>query len=432
MVNREKAGSSRRMRAAAVLLLATAGCSTSEQPAGQTGAEHTETDAPTCEGMRQAGCVSTEGVRYFLAGKHDANTAVVVDLGGPGLAIGATTVLKDFVAALPKSLVEEHRVIALDEPWTYLPATSEACEAAAGRWLRVGRESLSTSNRSLLQAASELREECSAEFENSGWSQQHYREAVAAALRNEDVQLQGFIGASFGAARRLYLDGEIQPDWTILVDPAPPNGTLIDLLQDRTFAAQHALTTACATCTDEHLAMAALSLDVTPMPIEGRSLPVTGADLLSAIAVGAKQPPPIQHALAQALRGPDASVETLATVGQTSDAAWGRYGTHSLAPSSFAYFAEVCAAYPGAPAAEQQTSIGRALGALHSPCIDGPSSGLPDPPIADLCIVTHTGDVVAGPATQRWTAAYPHAVSHPLAPGPHGSPDLVGCWKEPT
>ena len=413
-----------------------AGCSGPEQPATPDTTSAATESGPTCEGLRQDGCAIAGGYRYFVAGNAAADSAVVIDLGGPGLALGSTALLDDFVAALPQALVEEHRFLAFEEPWAYQPDATPECADAAGDWLRASRDALSHSVEDVLLAApSSLREACGPELRRSGWSPSTYREAVAAALDDQGVPLAGFIGASFGGARRLYLDDGLAPTWTILVDPAPPGGSLAELLRDRSDAARQALVVYCPTCTDERIEAAAAALDANPVALEGRSFPVSGADLKSAIAVGAKQPPQIQQGLAAAVSGTPLTTETLRTVAQTSDAAWGRFGTDGVAPSSLAYFSEVCAAYPGDPTYEpdaSSASIASTLATLHSPCIGADAGGLPSPAVQALCIVAHTGDIIAGPATQRWLHAYPDASAHELPPGPHGSPDLTGCWKEQT
>ncbi len=391
-----------------------------------------EESGPTCGGLRQSGCAVSDGYRYYVAGNPSANSAVVIDLGGPGLALGSADVLDSFVEALPKPLLDEYRLIALEEPWTYKPNPSSACEKAAEQWLREGRATLSrTSENSLAEAASRMRQACDPELEHGGWNPMSYRAAVTSALQNEDVALDGYIGASFGSVRRLYLDEAVSPAWTILVDPAPPDGSLGNLLRDRAAAANQALADYCPGCSDHDVAAAAAALDANPVAIEGRSLPVSGADLRSAIAVGAKQPQQIQQALALATGGAEQTIDVLRVVAQTSDAAWGRFGTLSVAPSSLAYYSEVCAAYPGEAPAEPSLAIGSALSVLHSPC-KGEGSGLPAPRIEQLCIVAHKNDVIAGPATERWLGAYPDAVVHELSSGPHGSPDVVECWKEPS
>ena len=211
-----------------------------------------------------------------------------------------------------------------------------------------------------------------------------------------------------------------------LVDPAPPDGSLGNLLRDRAAAANQALADYCPGCSDHDVAAAAAALDANPVAIEGRSLPVSGADLRSAIAVGAKQPQQIQQALALATGGAEQTIDVLRVVAQTSDAAWGRFGTLSVAPSSLAYYSEVCA-LPGRSAC--RAVAGDRLGAV-GPAFTVQGRGertARAPRIEQLCIVAHKNDVIAGPATERWLGAYPDAVVHELSSGPHGSPDVVEC-----
>jgi hypothetical protein len=382
------------------------------------------------------------GVRFFVYGKPTSQRIVLLDIGGPGVNVGDTPGLNEIVGEIPASIRSSYRIVVMEEPWVVWPRRpSSPCRRASGIWLQAARDQLSQAGPSstIESAAHRLWGRCVDELEEAGWSPDSYNNALDAIEDDLGASLTGFVAVSYGAVRRLYLDVDHQPAWTLLVDPAPyphrPEG-LASMIADRAEAIAlnvvH-LCKACMTTWTDDLISTANALDDRPVAVPGRSLPVSGADVYAAVILIGRQPAAVADSLLSSLTGGGRlSGDQAALVASVSDGAFSRYGKLDLAPQALAYTDEVCRSYGGPIGQAEGNAIVHTLEVMHSTCSGRTVSAfaLTRPTgSAVRCIAVHTNDFVATTSIEGWRRAFPAADVEQLPPNIHGHLNDVPCWK---
>jgi len=424
-------------------LVATSCSRSSEDPVRGRGPRSDESSSrPSCEGVVPAGCEIAGGIRFFVYGKPTSQDIILLDLGGPGVNVGDTPGLDEVAAEVPASVRSSHRIVVMEEPWVVAqPGPSSRCRTASRGWLQAARDQVPRTHPApgASDGAHRLWRDCAEPLEDAGWSPPTYNKAIDVVEHHLGGHLSGFVGISFGAVRRLYLDVDHQPTWTLLVDPAPyphgPNG-LSSMIANRAEAIALSVIHLCETCmstwTDD-LISTATALDEKPVPAPGRSIPVSGADVYAAAILIGRQPAATAGPLLAALTGGGNLTEAeAALVASVSDGAFSRYGTIDLAPQALAYIDEVCRSYRGPVGHTGDDVIARTLEVMHSSCdgrtlsafaLQGPADS------AISCISVHANDFVATKSVDGWRAAYPSADVEQLPPNTHGYLNDVPCWK---
>lgn len=342
-------------------------------------------------------------VRYVLFEPEGSTGAtVLMDPGGPGLSSLAGTGIGQFLAT---SRMVEHldgyAFLMVEEPWVTADHT-DACRTA-------GRQHLAALRDGAEPGGLEPWRECLAPGRH-GWSPARYREVVGAIAERHELDVDGFVGASFAAARLAYLDGDTAPDWALLANPLPPGMELREVLAHQAESATAVL------------GGWADAGDVVGQQIDTRSVPVAEIDVVAAA----------YQVLGQGgFTGPAGPGS--ADVGILSDLYTGRYGDGAMSLSRLAYFEELCPYTAGAEAAGDPglpgpTATTAAFGrAYHRPCAALP--GGPDRPASwpDSTLVC----VVQAPADQVLPAERVQALAGGLgatvldAPAAAGHADLA-------
>ncbi len=377
-------------------------------------------------------------VRYSLVrgtGPSASESAVLVDFGGPGESLFSAPLLAGFIGTLPAKW-QGKTYVALEEPWV-LREAPVGCEQESARYYKDAQR---TDDFGLATSAAALGESCHLGRGNEGWNPDDYQAALAAVLAAEHIELEGFIGASFGANRRTYLRSS-QPSWTVLATPAEPPGAAKSFLTSRLnavvrpFAACRACRTGQEAVMDIARARAA-SLNVHSETVPDRAVAVTAADVGAAIFGLASRPQDYEEAAALALVPSQAGAQKLGTL---SDLVWGRYGTASISNSYLAYLDEVCPLYTNWSRALDHLGVNPAeqfLRRYHLPCVDierrSTAANLrlaePETFSQPVCMVGSKADFVTGvEAAEAWQRFSPRSTYVIDIKGRHGSPDLSSC-----
>ena len=367
------------------------------------------TDAPasdksqptrTCVLQRQIGECRTivlgsgATVRYALLRTVPATAATVtVDMGGPGLSLFGDHWPAGIRQAMPASMSGDNLLL-LEEPWVTRPYEGPCRDSARAYFTAV--HSAQTPDARTVGTACGL----DARGSGWGWSPALYDEALRTIGTDENISLEGFLGTSFGAQRLLYMSK--QPQWTVLISPAPKSVDAGAYLGARHDAALSGLTARCSACAKGRVPLSALrtaarSLDAQPAVVPSRSVPVTGADVGAAVVALTYQADDMVPKFWTALEKP---AEHAKLIGALADTVWSRFGVDDVSPAWLAYLSEVCAAFPGWDRAlsgmDPTDPVAYALAAYHGPCRSVPAAA---PPVrvqysARFCVVATAGDTV--------------------------------------
>lgn len=346
-----------------------------------------------CSDVRIASCreVETESgriVRYaVLEGSTGHGEAAVFDAGGPGLSVFGAHWPTAFDESVRPALPEVP-VVLIEEPWV----TSELlpqCAAAMSEWYQQAHAA-----RDVTASLSP----CSLGEGRWGWTSDSYAEAIRAIEKSSGLNVDAFIGASFGAFRAQYIGKHLR--WAALANPAPATMDGREYLRQRHDAVWSMLQTLCD-CSGRELQVHLDGLaGAASEQHSQRSIPITSADVATAALALAYRPGDVE-----AFRSFwDADPEV---IGRLADSVWGRFGSDRISPSYLAYLDEVCSAYaPWPTKSDDADDIARALSAIHAPCGDVQIGSVePLPRRVKTCVSANSGDPIAPPAfVETWGA----------------------------
>ncbi|WP_158632389.1 hypothetical protein [Micromonospora sp. Llam0] len=244
-----------------------------------------------------------------------------MDFGGPGEPIlSGTSNLGGFRNSFPE-LASQYNLLFLEEPWV-----TENIKESCGKSLADFYRALRSNPSQAPSRGRELADRCEISSGQGRWgfTAVDYRVLVDAISDGEGLELKGFVGRSWGAVRLTYLSPSAL-DWAVLVRPFPVGADAQTLLSSRVDLVHD-------------IGPSGSAIDA-PQPIEGRSIPVTEFDRLSAAVELSYVDDAYrtQHA-AGVLAGTDYE-----RIGLLSDRLWGRYGESSLSPGYLARLQEICA-----------------------------------------------------------------------------------------
>lgn len=346
--------------------------------------------------------VSGQQVNYLVSGapKGKERGAVVLDLGGPGLALFGEGWPGDNLTRVRQKYPSQ-ALLSLEEPWVTADLKPR-CEGALSTEFQAQHDGTP------LNPATSLAGQCGLFAGKYGWTPTAYTHALTAAAKKEGVTLKAFVGYSFGARRLDYLGSSIAK--AILISPSPRNIDASAYLKERTNGV-YASWAASAEATPAQVRAAARNWQAFhPRMVSKRSLSVNRADLAAAAAALPYLDEQSRRKLAHYLLEPNLlSDSQLSFVGQAADSSWQRMGTVDVSPARLAYLDEVCPAYTGWPTdrrGELSDPVAVYFQASHRACAEsqpvswrhGSTSAPPT-----MCIVASRADGVAPPAfAESW------------------------------
>ncbi len=352
----------------------------------------------SCADSPLEGCheIRVEGraYRYYLSPpKRATGTALLVDLGGPGISLSAV-LGQDWVARLREDLgvlADGKALLLLDEPWT--TGTQDArCRTSSANFYAAVRRNWRSA-----RPASFPRISCPWGKGQYGWSPSSYRRAVTAILAEHRFGVLDLAGLSFGAVRYAYIDDLVRS--AVLVRPAAAPGTSSAAVLDaRVAEIWRALVTQCPTCSSSNVSDRVRRLldryAGTSVNLPSRSVPLTDFDVASALVAVA-----ISGRTGPSLRWHASSVD-LEAAGRLSDALWLRVGVGDVSPALTAYIDEYCQAYHGPV---QRGGFDAVRYILSAPTLCTGIEPPPDrsPPRAVACLVVGKDDPSAPAALAR-------------------------------
>ena len=274
-----------------------------------------------------AGCavVTVDGhsYRYTLTHRKRGHGTVLVDVGGPGVAVLGAAYPHDLVADLAP-----RNVLLIDEPWTTAP-TLPGCDEALRAWFGALRRSWPEPNQTDVDAGLKaVLHDCDVLSDEPVWgfTPESYRHIVAAIERDRHVGFTSFYGLSFASARLAYLGATIPG--AVLASPFPVGMAARNYLRLRDGTHGPPVPPGIVGQRVPHRSRQLTRLDVDAARVESLYLPP------------ASRP--------RVLSGPDAA----AKVGRLSDQLFGRYGVDSISHAMLAYWQETCPALSGWRAAD--------------------------------------------------------------------------------
>ncbi|MEU8230058.1 hypothetical protein AB0C12_10685 [Actinoplanes sp. NPDC048967] len=384
------------------------------QPVAEAAAEPKD----PCEEARES-CASVQlrgrEWRYSVVrATTDTKRTVILDLGGPGIApLSGTYHLDGYAKQVPQ--LGGYNMLVIEEPWV-TQSLDDSCAAAGTKYY----ESVRAGAQDVTDQAAALHEKCRIGQGRWGFTPQDYADVVSTVIAKESLEVEGFIGHSFGVARYSYLVGaEATRDlrWSVLARPFPIGVDAASFASRRTELIEK-------------------SFGQTPRVFSqasapSRSLPVTKFDVASAI-VG------LSYA-AESEKGEAAEAVTKdhdpEVVGRFSDNIWHRYGTNSVSPAFLAQLDEICSATTSSEklkAGLSRDAASQIVAKLMLPCAGEPSRKLSLPKTTTCVISSDTDPVVAGgTAATLVKRVVPGAVVYKSRVASHRSQDgLSFCLKQ--
>lgn len=325
--------------------------------------------------------------RYALLPAERSEQAIIVDPGGPGLAIlSGVARLGEFASSYPElsRLSEQHSLLFLEEPWV-----TRELDDACRRALRSFYEALRSAPPSAPLPAEQIVHDCRLGTGQSVWgfSPRDYQAVLGAIEQAEGIDIVGFVGLSFGSARWSYLEGDTKLEWATLVRPFPVGVSGTEIVARRAEMIEAIV---------EREAKNLGPATAPPPTTRARSLPVTDFDRASArVALGYLDPVESAELAPGVLNGQDTEA-----IGSLSDDLWQRYGETDLSPAYLAYLDEVCTIAQDWPAElDAVDTVVDVLTAAHLPCQYVPySSAAPRSdatPPRRTCLVLSPNDPVS-------------------------------------
>jgi hypothetical protein len=328
--------------------------------------------------------------RYsLLRPEQRTNKTVIVDLGGPGTAVlsgqGGPT---NFRQTFPE-IARLNNLLFVEEPWvTRQP--DEQCVKALSEHYRSAR-SLAGSNTA---AARQVRERCEVGAQPMRWGFDPglYPRVVSSIAKSESLELDGFIGHSFGSARLAYLSSA-GLKWAVLTRPFPVGATGQEIVSGRAKLAGDLAAKMKLPITGPSTKEAKEAKEAKDATVPGRSLKVTQFDRLSAqLEVPYLSSEDLRNlpGILRGAAGPGA-------VAELSDTVWRRYGSYELSPAYLAYLDETCATggeWPQDAGKDGPASLVGVLLSAHLPCGGGAQAKMRMPSGLPVCAVTSAADAV--------------------------------------
>ncbi|MFE9206916.1 hypothetical protein [Micromonospora sp. NPDC007230] len=307
---------------------------------------------------------------------------MIVDIGGPGNAVlSGGSNLGGYRNEFPE-LGQDHNLLFLEEPWVTERLPQECSSALTEFYVALRGDPAEAPRK-----GASLRDECqlSSTAPSWGFDPNSYSKLVGAILSREQLRVTGFIGHSWGSVRLTYLKPEVVGPsldlaWAVLVRPFPVGVNAAQLVNSQSSV------------------IAGRTKDVSAngaSEVEGRSLPVTYFDYLSAeISRGYLDDNSFADSVADMEKYPDQS--SLKTIGRLSDAYWKRYGRTSISPGYLALVQETCAVLGGWTEPFGEIASPRdVLAASFLPCAERqPITGSVRPGNVQTCLVSSPLDSV--------------------------------------
>ncbi|MGX6605136.1 hypothetical protein ACWKSP_23820 [Micromonosporaceae bacterium Da 78-11] len=315
--------------------------------------------------------------RYSLsrATKPTART-VVLDVGGPGVAVLDSGGLSGFLAS--QTALDAVNVLTVEEPWVTRDPTA-GCSAAMTAFDHAARDN---DARAATVAGQGLTGACAIAQGGWGFDQRSYRAVLTAVRDRERIDYHGFVGESFGSVRLGYLaDSPIADDldWAVLHHPFPVGTSFDRLVADRAVAVH-----------DLVRRLAPPSSGSAPGP-DKDDFDAASALVELGYLTAAEQPRVARDVLSG--RHPD-------TVAYLADQLWQRNADGQVSPGLLAEVQEICGAvHDTGSAAVRSAVVERVLAASFLPC--GANTGIGAPQLGNtpVCIATVADDTVTPPPT---------------------------------
>lgn len=349
------------------------------------------------------GVVSVDGrdYRYALTRHQGGPGTVLVDVGGPGVAV--------LGAAYPQDLVSDlasRNVLLVDEPWTTAPDLP-GCDEALSAWFLALRRSWPTPEQGLVDAQlTRILDDCNLLSGEAVWgfSKQQYRAVVEVIEREHHLRLDDFYGFSFGSVRLSYL-GDLTPE-SVLTSPFPLGMSAARYLKLR-----------------GDVPTPSVSPRLIGAIVANRVSPLTALDIEAARLESLYLAP---HARDRLGFGPDAAQ----MVGRLSDQLFGRYGVASISHALLAYWEETCPALSGWDQVE--TTRYGLPGQLLRVCQLAAEGGWVPPPIRPIqrpaCVASARHDGIVTAPMSRWLSRrYGWTVDEVVGGGHANSRGLTKC-----
>jgi hypothetical protein len=378
---------------ATISLLFAGGCQSGRSAASTPAPAPASSDQTACASVpvREAcSSVTVDGraQRYQLTRKASTKKTVIVDYGGPGLAVlSGAFGLGGFGAAQPE--FAGYNLLFVEEPWVTAPLPDD-CDAALTGYYRSLRSAPATSDR----AAAKLNAECLGPGSHWGFDPETYTRTLRQIAQRENLELTGFVGYSFGNVRFAYAKG-LGLRWGVFVRPYPLNVPARQIVAARAGAVAGLV---------KRARKLSPKPDTTSAP---RSVPVTSFDQISAdVALSYLDETDFQQ------YGREVADRTnAARIGSLSDDLWRRYDTERISPAYLAYLSEVCRATPHWPGVRSVRDPADVIAASTAPCAakGAPAPAALDLPSADICVVTDDNDpVVPARLAKTMLTDHPH------------------------
>lgn len=371
-----------------------------------------------------------------LSAKKPLNSAVLIDLGGPGFPLFGSDAAKNIARDWPKS----QTLVFLEEPWVTGQPTAP-CRSSLREFQSALRANIPTKvdrGVSALQAVSnQLVEACAmGTLGKWGWTPDAYRAVVGGVLSAENLELEGVVGTSFGAHRLRSLFSTESLKWIILNSPAITGVAASSYLQLRSENVIGLFAAFCQTCntsTDvmEEIEKSSAWVGETAIVLENRTPPVESIDFLAGlIGLTYVSVPEISRSVTAVLKRDEKILED---IGSLSDSVLLRYGEYEMSTAALAYYDELCPAYtswdfPSTPS----NAVQALLAAMHTPCLalaNQPGRQVTAHLNSSLSLPTCIGfggnDFVLGQGQIGfWRTKFLKAKAITLPKGGHGDPNL--------
>ncbi|MCH7229583.1 hypothetical protein L0U85_01705 [Glycomyces sp. L485] len=326
---------------------------------------------PPAREVCQAISVDGREWRYSLIRSRQATSKTVIyDPGGPGVsALSGSFQL----AGTQQSLPESYNLLVLEEPWVASEVTDQ-CSSAMAEYYR----NLRNGSAQAEVGVDGVLESCELSGSHYGFTADTYTTLVANIASEEQIEVTGFIGHSFGAARLAYLQTglpTVHPEWAVLTRPFPVGAGIDEVIDARLGLLQD---------------LQAGEIHWEDQSISSRSLPVTQFDAVSAIiSTGYVESAEVNEILDAVQNDSDPEL-----IGKLSDQLWMRYGVDSLSPGMLAYWEELC----GVAGANSPIDDGRGLRQIlqsnAAPCESERINLTIDTSITPTCMTGSSADSV--------------------------------------
>jgi hypothetical protein len=309
---------------------------------------------------------------YLPAAKPTADT-VVVDFGGPGLAVlSGEARIGDFRAAYP-TLASRYNLVIPEEPWVTQVIRPE-CEDAMTRYYLAAR----SMRAEVASAGREVSDACGLGGSSQEWgfTPSSYTRLIQAISSRHSLVIKGFVGQSWGSVRLSYL-GSARIDWAVLLRPYPLGVSADALVEERSRLLDK---------------LAAPVQRMNAVRTSDRSVEISQFDQFSAVVGLGYVDDESVPALLPGIRNGTA----LGEIGRLSDMLWMRYGTDSISPGRLAQIQEQCSVIgpTSGSLAPGTADVRWVIAAQLAPCGSLPRTPTNPWPTSRVCVVSSPLDTV--------------------------------------